>query len=121
MMGMKIRDDAPVNGLHNTLSAGTVVKGNIITDTDFRLDGIVEGNLDCSAKLVIGPKALVTGNITSVNAEILGTVDGNIRVDGMLVLKASAVVKGDILTKTIEIEPNARFNGACSMISEESK
>lgn len=120
-MGMKNKEDAPVSGLHNTLSAGTVVKGNIIADTDFRLDGSVEGNVDCSAKLVIGPKALVAGNITSVNAEILGAVDGNIRVDGMLVLKASAVVNGEVLAKTIEIEPNARFNGTCSMISEGGK
>lgn len=119
MIGIKQIENTPAGGLHNTLAAGTSVKGDIITETDFRLDGKVEGNITCAAKIVIGPKAQVTGDISSVNAEVLGTVEGNIRINGVLILKASAIVKGDISAQTLEIEPNARFNGVCTMISEE--
>lgn len=118
MMGMKNKENTPVGSLHNTLSAGTFVKGNIVTDTDFRLDGKVEGDVSCGSKIVIGPKAQVSGNIEADSAEVLGIVDGNLRVSGLLVLKASAVVNGDILMGTLEIEPNATFNGTCKMISE---
>lgn len=119
MIGIKQKENAPAGGLHNTLAAGTAVKGDIITETDFRLDGKVEGNITCAAKIVIGPKAQVTGDISSVNAEVLGTVEGNIKINGVLILKSSAIVKGDISAHTLEIEPNACFNGVCSMISEE--
>ena len=117
-MGIKQKEENTTGGLHNTLAAGTTVKGNIITETDFRLDGKVEGDINCSGKIVIGPKGSVTGNIVSANAEILGEVDGSVHVSAKLVLKATAVIKGDIFTQTLEIEPNARFNGVCKMSGE---
>lgn len=117
MMGMK-KEEASATGSHNTLAAGTTVKGDVVTDTDFRLDGRVEGNIVCRAKLVVGPKAEVVGNITTQNAEILGTVKGNMEIAEKVVLKASAVIEGDIVSRTIEVEPNARFNGGCRMTDD---
>ena len=93
-MGIKQKEENTNGGLHNTLATGTTVKGNIQTETDFRLDGKVEGDVSCSGKIVIGPKGNVTGNIVSANAEILA--------------------------QTLEIEPNARFNGVCKMSGESS-
>ena len=116
-MGIKQKDENSAGGLHNALAAGTTIKGNIITETDFRLDGKVEGDISCNGKIVIGPKGSVTGNIVSENAEILGEVDGSVKVSAKLILKSTAIIKGDIYTQSLEIEPNARFNGACSMCS----
>ena len=112
-MGIKQKDENSAGGLHNALAAGTTIKGNIITETDFRLDGKVEGDISC--------KGSVTGNIVSENAEILGEVDGSVKVSAKLILKSTAIIKGDIYTQSLEIEPNARFNGACSMCSEKKK
>ena len=88
-MGIKQKEENTNGGLHNTLAAGTTVKGDIVTETDFRLDGKIEGDVSCSGKIVIGPKGNVTGNIVS-----------------------------DIFAQTLEIEPNARFNGVCKMSGE---
>ena len=79
-MGIKQKEENTNGGLHNTLAAGTTVKGDIVTETDFRLDGKIEGDVSCSGKIVIGPKGNVTGNIVSTNAEILGEVEGSIHV-----------------------------------------
>lgn len=119
-MALKQKEEISAGGLHNTMASSTTVKGDILTDNDFRLDGQVEGNVTCSGKLVIGPKGKVTGKVVSDNAEIMGEIDGSIVVKAKLVLKASAVIKGDIQTQTIEIEPNARFNGTCVMAGEVS-
>lgn len=75
------------------MAAGTTIKGNIITETDFRLDGKVEGDISCNGKIVIGPKGSVTGNIVSENAEILGEVDGSVKVSAKLILKSTAIIK----------------------------
>lgn len=120
-MGMKQKEENVTGGLHNTLAAGTTVKGNIITETDFRLDGRVEGDINCSGKIVIGPKGNVIGNIISVHAEILGEVEGSVRVSEKLILKSTANLKGDVFTKSLEIEPNARFNGICNMSGDVTK
>ena len=64
-MGIKQKEENTNGGLHNTLAAGTTVKGDIVTETDFRLDGKIEGDVSCSGKIVIGPKGNVTGNIVS--------------------------------------------------------
>lgn len=93
MMGIKQKEENTNGGLHNTLAAGTTVKGDIVTETDFRLDGKIEGDVSCSGKIVIGPKGNVTGNIVSTNAEILGEVEGSIHVSAKLVLKATASSK----------------------------
>ena len=121
MMGIKQKDENSAGGLRNTLAAGTTVKGNIITETDFRLDGQVGGDINCSGKIVIGPKGRVIGNIISVNAEVLGEEEGSVRVSEKLVLKATANIKGDVFAQSLEIEPNARFNGVCNMCSEAKK
>ena len=121
MMGIKQKDENSAGGLHNTLATGTTVKGNIITETDFRLDGKVEGDISCNGKIVVGPKGQVIGNIISSNAEILGEVEGSVRVSEKLVLKATANIKGDVFAQSLEIEPNARFNGVCNMSPDTTK
>ena len=114
MMGIKQKEEHN-GGLHNALAAGTIIKGNIITETDFRLDGSVEGDIQCKGKIVVGPKGSVTGNIIAENAEILGQITGNVQVTKKLVLKATAIIKGDISSRQLEIEPNAQLNGTCRM------
>ena len=103
-MGIKQKDENSAGGLHNALAAGTTIKGNIITETDFRLDGKVEGDISCNGKIVIGPKGSVTGNIVSENAEILGEVDGSVKVSAKLILKSTAIINGDIYSQSLEIE-----------------
>lgn len=108
-------NEDPSGGLHNVLAAGTVLTGTIVTESDFRLDGRVEGEINCKGKIVIGPKGSVKGNIMTDNAEIFGNVEGSIRARERLILKSSAVIKGDIFIQTLEIEPGAKLNGTCSM------
>jgi len=105
---------------HNVLATGTTLTGKIDTESDFRLDGRVEGEINCKGKIVIGPKGCVKGNITTVNAEVFGNVEGVIRARERLVLKASAEIKGDIFIQTIEIEPGAKLNGSCTMAGKEN-
>ena len=100
---------------HNVLATGTTLTGKIETESDFRLDGRVEGEINCKGKIVIGPKGCVKGNILTLHAEILGSVEGVIRAQERLVLKSSAEIKGDIFIQTLEIEPGAKLNGSCTM------
>ena len=111
------QDEAPSSssGVYNVLAAGTTVTGSIYTEADFRLDGRIEGDINCKGKIVVGPRGSIVGNITSDNAEIFGDVEGSIKIKEKLMFKSTAKVKGDIFIQTIEIEPGAHFNGTCTM------
>ena len=102
-------------GVHNVLAGGTAVFGTIVTESDFRLDGCIEGDINCKGKIVVGPKGCIKGNIISDNAEILGNVEGSIRVKEKLIFKSTSKIKGDAYIQTLEIEPGAQFNGSCTM------
>jgi cytoskeletal protein CcmA (bactofilin family) len=114
--------EEPVNsgGLHNVLASGTTVTGKIVAETDFRIDGRLEGEINCKGKIVIGSKGSIKGNVETVNAEVFGGVEGTVHVRERLVLKASADVTGDIYIQTLEIEPGAKLNGSCSMSGKDN-
>ena len=102
----------------NIITDGTRIKGDIIASGDFRLDGILEGNIQLNGKLVIGDSGVVNGNVLCQNANIIGTVNGNLSVKELLSLHTSARVRGDILINKLSIEPGAVFSGKCRMIDE---
>lgn len=102
----------------NTISAGTVINGNISAQGDFRLDGNLDGNITLNGRLVVGESGLVKGNVVCQNAVIIGNIVGNISVKDTLTLQSTAIVKGDILINKLAIEPGAKFSGTCRMLDE---
>ena len=44
-----------VLGKTNRIVEGTIIKGDIISQADFRLDGYLIGNFQSEGKIVIGP------------------------------------------------------------------
>lgn len=102
-------------GKTNRIVEGTVIKGNIEADADFRLDGFLEGNLIVKGRVVLGPTAKVTGNIECENSDIEGIVEGKIKVSDLLHLKAGALVKGEITVGRLSVEPGAKIEVNCQM------
>ena len=99
----------------NRFVEGTNIKGDIVSESNIRIDGELVGNLTTTGKLVIGPTGKITGDIVCLNADIEGAVTGTIKVDGILLLKSTAVFNGSITTNKIGVENGAEFNGNCSM------
>ena len=108
-----------IGALYNSLTAGSKIIGKVITDSDFRVDGIIEGDIECNGKIVIGEKGAVQGDICCQNADVLGCIEGTLKVDNTLSLRATGSINGDVQTKVLVVEPKARFNGSCSMKQEE--
>ena len=107
--------------MYNSLTAGSKIIGTIITDSDIRVDGTIEGDVKCAGKLVVGEKGYVKGTIECQNAEIMGSVEGKVEVKQALALRATSNVKGDIYSQTLTVEPNAVFNGSCTMGKQDKK
>jgi cytoskeletal protein CcmA (bactofilin family) len=99
----------------NGLAYGSLLKGDIDSESDFRIDGSVNGKIKCRGKVIIGEKGRVVGNIICSEADIFGELQGNLTVSDTLSLKSTANVKGDVKTKVLIIEPSAVFCGTCDM------
>ena len=99
----------------NVIGKGTTITGDIETINDIRIDGKLDGNLFCKAKVILGNSAIIEGNLTAVHADISGEVNGKVEVSELLNLKNTSSIHGDINTGKLVIEAGAKFNGSCKM------
>lgn len=97
------------------ISSGTTIKGDISSNSDLRIDGTIIGNINSSAKIVIGGSGVVEGDIFGNHADIVGKTSGTIKVKELLQLRGDCVVNGNIYAGKLQIEPTATFNGQCHM------
>lgn len=102
-------------GKTNRIVEGTVIKGDITTAADFRLDGHLIGNFSSKGKIVIGPGGVVKGDIICKNADIEGKFEGKIQVSEILSLKAKAIIHGEVICGKLAVEPGAEFSASCIM------
>lgn len=100
----------------NLLGAGTTITGDIISNGDIRINGILAGNLSTKGRVIIGETGKIKGEINCKNADILGLVEGKLTVVELLSLKSTATVTGEVTLGRISIEPGCKFNGTCVMV-----
>jgi cytoskeletal protein CcmA (bactofilin family) len=103
------------NNVINQIGVGTEITGDVSTNGDIRIDGLLTGNLKTKGKLVIGETGSIKGEITCKNSVVEGAVNGKITVSELLTMKATSSLKGDINTRRLAIEPGAKFSGNCNM------
>jgi cytoskeletal protein CcmA (bactofilin family) len=104
-------------GKTNRIVEGTVIKGDIVSQADFRLDGELTGNFQSNGKIVIGPAGSVKGDIICKNADIEGRFEGKIQVAEILNIKSKASIHGEVIVGKLSVEPGAEFSASCVMKS----
>lgn len=112
--------ETATHGSASIIASGTTLKGDISSSGDIRIDGVLQGNIHCTAKVVIGSNGVVNGDIAGQQADIMGKVTGTIKVKELLQLKGGSQVNGNIHAGKLQIEPSANFNGQCHMTTENS-
>lgn len=100
------------------ISAGTVIKGEILSPTDIRIDGTFEGCVQSKGRVVVGESATIKGDIVCENVDLWGKVEGNLFVKDTLSLKEGCVVDGNLHIRRLAVELGATFNGNCKTITE---
>lgn len=104
-----------LGGQPNRIEKNTKIKGEIISEADFRIDGKLDGNVKTSGKVVIGKDGYIHGKVECVNADIEGNFNGELMVSELLSLKSSAVIEGTVVVSKLSVEPGATFNASCNM------
>ncbi len=104
-----------MGGQPNRIEKNTRIKGDIVSEADFRIDGKLDGNVKTSGKVVIGRDGYIHGKVECVNADIEGNFNGELHVSELLSLKATAVIEGTVAVAKLAVEPGATFNASCTM------
>lgn len=115
MFETKPKNYTDLLGKTNRIVEGTIIKGDIISKADFRLDGELIGNFHSQEKIVIGPTGSVIGDIECKNADIEGKFIGKIKVLELLNVKDTAIIQGEVTVGKLSVEPGADFSASCVM------
>lgn len=99
----------------NMIGTGTIIKGDLSSEGDLRVDGKIEGNTVSKSKIALGPIGEIIGNVSARSADVSGKIDGDVEIAETLFLRATAKINGNIKTSKLVIESGASFNGSCYM------
>ena len=113
--------NSDISGQYSRLENTTSVKGDIISEGDFRIDGVLEGSIKTKGKVVIGKEGFVNGTINCLSADIEGKVQGKVYVSEVLNLRSTSDINGEVVIGKLIVESGAKFNASCSMKSDKNR
>lgn len=99
----------------NIISQGTKIVGDFNSEGDFRVDGIIEGNIKTTGKVVVGKAGFIKGTLQGTDAYFEGKFSGKLALSGTLTLKTEAHIEGEVVVGKLAVEPGATFNVSCVM------
>ena len=113
----KSESNLNVNSI-SRISSGNIIKGEILSPYDIRIDGTFEGKVQTKGRVVVGETAFIKGDIICENIDLWGKVDGNLFVKDTLSLMEGCSVNGNLNVRRLSVELGSTFNGNCRMITE---
>ena len=102
-------------GLVGYLYKGSRVTGQLSFQGPARIDGIVDGEVNCQGILTVGEGAELKAKITGQIVVIRGKVEGNVTAKERIELLAPARLIGNIDAPRLIIAEGVVFDGDCSM------
>jgi len=115
MFGSSKKSINYVGEIETVIGKDTIIKGAIHSKGTIRIDGQFEGDISTTGNIMVGDSAIITAQISALNATIGGTVYGNVDVSEKLELLPSAKMYGDIKVGVLNISAGATFKGVCEM------
>lgn len=99
----------------NTLVEGTSIEGTITTQNDLRVDGHVNGTINCGGRLIIGASGHIEGEVISNTAVVEGKFDGNMHIHELLDVRETGNLNGEIKTGKLVVQDGGILTGSCDM------
>lgn len=101
------------------ISANLKIVGNLVSDGDVQVDGVIEGDVH-SLSLTVSENASIHGEVEAETVRIHGIVRGQIKAANVA-LGPTAKVVGDVIHANLVIESGAFLEGHCKRIVEEQR
>lgn len=102
------------NNIDTLISDACQITGDINSEKSIKIDGQVTGNVCAKGTIVISSTGRIIGDINSESLIVYGNIDGN-SVTQEIHLQQGGHVEGNIETQSLQVEPDATYNGVISM------
>lgn len=101
------------------VSSSMRIEGELKSNGNIKIDGIISGKIHTAADVLIGPNAQIDADIIAANAAVAGIVKGNVTVKNSLTILETGKLVGNVSCTALGIREGAYFSGNCRM--QESK
>jgi Integral membrane protein CcmA involved in cell shape determination len=109
----------PQVNFQTVIGSSLMIKGDVMSEEDILVHGFVEGNIETSGDVIVGPEGKVFANIKASNVTISGKVIGNVTASGKVNLSPAGLLQGNIRAPKLSIAESALFRGAIDMRPQE--
>ena len=96
------------------INSNSKIAGDILLQTDIRVDGSVYGLVESDNNIFIGTEGYVKGLIRAKNLVSFGRIEGTVVVQGVSILHPSSILFGKLYTREIDIHSGAYMSGFLS-------
>lgn len=104
------------DGAPETIVGATVkIEGDLVSEGDIKVDGLVAGKIKTSKNLYVGPMAKIEADVEAGNAILAGVVKGDVKIKDNLLIQETGKISGNISCSRLAIAEGAHFSGSCTM------
>jgi cytoskeletal protein CcmA (bactofilin family) len=97
------------------ISAGIVIEGEIATEEDISVAGVVRGKITAKDAVTIEAGATVEADVSGSEVSIAGQLTGNAHATERVVIATGARMIGDVKSARFTIQDGAQFKGHVDM------
>ncbi len=95
------------------------VKGNISSDEQILIEGIVEGKINIKHNVIVGKNGKVKADIHAKEIHIKGEVTGNVFANDKVEIFSGGILNGDIVSEKVVLAEGSTFQGNIDMTKKE--
>ena len=95
--------------------------GTFRSEKDLRIEGTVEGEIDCRGTVIVAKDATLSATVRARNIEIAGSVTGDVFIEERLHLRASGEMRGQSHAASFIVEEGGYFEGEMKMGSTDQE
>lgn len=106
------------NTTDTLIGEGSTFEGRIRSEASLRVEGHVNGDIECEGDVTIGENGEARSNITARNVTIAGKVYGNVTTKGLLTITATGQLYGNTMSQSLVIAEGGVFQGQSKMNSD---
>lgn len=93
--------------------------GDLESTCDICVEGVIEGNISTTKKIVVGKTGQILGNVKAANLCVMGAFVGDAFVGELAKVEATGCITGNLQAVNFHIEPGASVEANLKKISSE--
>jgi cytoskeletal protein CcmA (bactofilin family) len=102
------------NGGPTIIGRGATFRGVLEVEGGLQVDGRVEGELEATGGVSVGPDGRIKGEMTVDELALAGQMDGTLVVHGQLHMLSTGVLTGEVAYGTLQVDRGAVIEGRTS-------